>query len=74
MVYELYLGKAVFLKVHNVLLHSFKKFFLIIFFLAVLGFRCCTWAFSSCGEWGLLFVVVHGLLIVVASLVIEHGL
>ena len=27
------------------------------------------WAFSSCGEWGLLFVVVCGLLIgVVASL------
>ena len=30
--------------------------------------------FSSCGEWGLLFVAVHGLLIVVASLVAEHGL
>ena len=32
------------------------------------------WAFSSCGERGLLFVVVRGLLIVVASLVAEHGL
>ena len=21
--------------------------------MAVLGVRCCTWAFSSCGEWGL---------------------
>ena len=31
-------------------------------------------AFSSCGEWGLLFVVVHGLLIAVASLVAEHRL
>ena len=31
-------------------------------------------AFSSCGEWGLLFVAVHGLLIAVASLVAEHGL
>ena len=31
-------------------------------------------AFSSCGERGLLFVVVRGLLIVVASLVVEHGL
>ena len=30
--------------------------------------------FSSCGERGLLFVVVHGLLIAVASLVVEHGL
>ena len=32
------------------------------------------WAFSSCGERGLLFIVVHGLLIVVASLVAEHRL
>ena len=43
-------------------------------FLAPLGLRCCTWAFSSCGEWGLLFIAVCGLLIVVASLVVEHGL
>ena len=42
--------------------------------MAVLGLRCCTWTFSSCGEWGLLFVAVHGLLIVVASLVVEHRL
>ena len=31
-------------------------------------------AFSHCGEWGLLFLVVHGLLIVVASPVVEHRL
>ena len=31
-------------------------------------------AFSSCGERGLLFVAVRGLLIAVASLVVEHGL
>ena len=31
-------------------------------------------SFSSCGEWGLLFVAVHGLLIAVASLLVEHGL
>ena len=31
-------------------------------------------AFSSCGERGLLFVAVCGLLIAVASLVAEHGL
>ena len=43
-------------------------------YLAVLGLRCCVWAFSSCGEQGLLFVAVRGLLIVVASLVAEHGL
>ena len=30
--------------------------------------------FSSCGERGLLFIAVHGLLIPVASLVVEHGL
>ena len=43
-------------------------------FLAVLGFRFCARAFSSCGEQGLLFIVVRGLLIVVASLVAEHRL
>ena len=43
-------------------------------FLAVLGLRCCAWAFSGCGKWGLLFIAVRGLLIVVASLVVEHGL
>ena len=54
----------------------FKKSFFLIFiiFLAVLGLRCCAWAFSSCGERGLLFVAVRGLLIAVASLVAEHRL
>ena len=42
--------------------------------MAVLGLRFCAWAFSSCGEWGLFFVAVHGLLIAVASLVSEQGL
>ena len=42
--------------------------------MAVLGVHCCARAFSSCGEQGLLFDVVHGLLIVVASLVAEDGL
>ena len=32
------------------------------------------WAFSNCSEQGLLFIVVHRLLIVVASLVAEHRL
>ena len=31
-------------------------------------------AFSSCSEWELLFVALHRLLIVVVSLVGEHGL
>ena len=53
----------------------FKKLFLKInLFLAALGLCCCTWAFSSCCEQGLLFVVVHEFLIAVASLVAEHGL
>ena len=30
--------------------------------------------FSSCSEWGLLFVVLYRLLIVVASLTVEHRL
>ena len=52
----------------------FFKFNLFYLFLAVLGLCCCARAFSSCGEQGLLFVAVHRLLIVVASLVAEHGL
>ena len=49
-------------------------YFIYYLFLAVLGLRCCARAFSSCGERGLLFVAVHGLLIAVASLVMEHRL
>ena len=48
--------------------------YLINLFLAALGLRCCVRAFSSCGEQGLLFFAVRGLLIAVASLVVEHGL
>ena len=48
----------------------FKKFIYFIYLLlAVLGLHCCARAFSSCSEWGLLFVAVRGLLIAVASLV-----
>ena len=42
--------------------------------MAVLALCCCERSFSSCSERGLLFVAVHGLLIAVASLVVEHGL
>ena len=49
-------------------------FFFFNLFKAVLGLCCCTWAFSSCGERGLLFIGVCGLLIAVTSLVVEHGL
>ena len=41
----------------------FKLIYLFYLFLAALGRRCCLWAFSSCGERGLLFVAVHELLI-----------
>ena len=41
--------------------------------MAALGLCCCARALSSCGEQGLLFVVVRGLLIEVAS-VAERGL
>ena len=40
------------------------------FFLAALGLRCCMQAFSSCSEWGLLFVAVRELPIVVPSLLL----
>ena len=53
------------------MLFFFKKTYL---FLAALGLRCCAWAFSSCSEQGLLFVAVCGLLTVMTSLVVEHGL
>ena len=53
---------------------SFFGFFVYLFILAALGLHCCTQALSSCGEQGLFFVAVRGLLIAVASLVVEHGL
>ena len=59
------------------LFHFFKinlfTYLLIYLFMAALGLRCCVQAFSSCSERGLLLVAVRGLLIVVASLVVEHG-
>ena len=48
--------------------------FLILFTLATVGLRCFVLAFFSCGDQGLLFIVGSGLLIVVASLVVEHRL
>ena len=55
-------------------LFFFFFFFEISLFLAVLGLPCWMRAFSSCGGWGLLFVVVCRLLIAVAFLVAEHRL
>ena len=49
--------------------HSALFFFSFFFLLSVvLVLHCCTWASSSCGKQGLLFVAVQGL-IAVASLV-----
>ena len=64
-------------KAHLLQLLSF--FFLNLFILFIYFWLC--WVitaargfFTSCGERGLLFVVVRGLLIAVASPVAEHGL
>ena len=62
----------------NVVFFKINLFILFIYFiylfLAELGLCCCTRAFSSCSERGLLFIVVRGLLTAMASLVAEHGL
>ena len=47
---------------------SVPNFFFFNLFLTALGLCCCVRAFLSCSEWGLLFVVMCGLLIAVASL------
>ena len=54
---------------------TFIFFYIFIYlFLAAWGLRCCAQVLSSFGERGLFFIVVHGLLTAVASLVAEHGL
>ena len=57
-----------------IFLNIYFKIYFIYLLLAALGLHCCVRAFSSCGERGLLFPAVRGLLTVVASLVAEHGL
>ena len=47
--------------------------FAFIFLLVALGLCCCTRVFFSCGERRLLFVVMHKLLLAVASLVWSTG-
>ena len=39
----------------------------------MLGLLCCSWAFSSCREWGLLFIMVPGLFSA-GSVVVVPGL
>ena len=50
------------------------KWLLFIYLLVVLGLCFCARAFSSCGEWGPLFIAVRGPLTIAASLVAEHRL
>ena len=60
-----------------VLLYQFFflfSFLINLFIFGYMGFRCCVQAFASCGERGPLFIAVHGLLIAVASLVVETRL
>ena len=59
----------------------FKYLFIYSFCLFILFYFGCVGSsllhagfLFSCREWGLLFVVVHGLLIAAASLVAEHEL
>ena len=65
---------------HLLLNLFFFKYLFIYLFLAALGLHCCAWAFSSCGERGLLLAVMaslvmeHGLLGVRASVVVAYGL
>ena len=63
---------------HNLKILVFYLFnlfvYLFIYFLAVLGLCFCVRAFSNCGKWGPLFIVVCGPLTIVASLVAEHRL
>ena len=48
--------------------------FFLYLFMTVLSLRFCARAFSSCGEWGPLFIAVRGPLTVTTSLVAEHRL
>lgn len=56
---------------HKMLFTSFFFFFFFTF-LIELGHDCCVQAVSSCDEFGLLLVSVHGLLTEVAAFVAEH--
>ena len=58
----------------NLLKNVFFLIYKFIYFWLCWVFAAACGLFSSCGEWGPLFVAVCGLLIAVASLVAEHGL
>ena len=52
----------------------FSKSFIYYLVLPALGLCCCAWAFSSCGERELLFVLVHRLLTASGLSVAKLGL
>ena len=54
--------------------HCYFGSFFFIFFMAVLGLHFCARAFSSCGKWGPLFIVVRRPLTIAASPILEHRL
>ena len=58
--------------VQKALFYLFLKFYLFIF--DCVASLLLHGLFPSCRERGLLLVAVHGLLVAVASLVVEHGL
>ena len=52
----------------------FFQLLFIYLLVSALGLHCGVWTFSNGGDWGYSLVVVLRLLIVVDSLVAEHGL
>ena len=72
------IGEITVIRLHAARCTFFKKFiyFIILFIYFWLHwiFVAAHGLFSGCGGWGLLFIAVHGLLIVMASLAVEHGL
>ena len=50
----------------------FFKMYLL-YFLAAVGLHCCTWAFCSCGEWGLLFTCSYSSFVVCGLPIAEQG-
>ena len=65
---------TVFHNCHYCLVPELFNVIVVYLFWAALGLCCFMWAFSNCSEQGLLLAVVRGLLIPMASLVVEHGL
>ena len=67
---------VLFCSISNLFFFFFKGIVLFIcfLFLVALSLSFCARAFSICGKWGPLFIVVHGPLAIAASLVAEHRL